>query len=138
MGPTGAVCALLKDAAENCHGAGRRGFLARTVNVFGLSQRRAERKRGWARATVREALQGDRPGIRWAGNVSARGRKPAEFRLPPLLADITDLVKEDLPADPTFRTTGLYCRASSHAATFELDSCWANSAGSELSTFQKS
>jgi hypothetical protein len=45
-------------------------------------------------------------------NFSGRGRKPAEAQLPHLLQDICDLVQESLQTDPTFRTTGLYCRLS--------------------------
>jgi hypothetical protein len=45
-------------------------------------------------------------------NFSARGRKPAEFHWPDLLEDICEVVKENLQTDPTFQTTGLYCRLS--------------------------
>ena len=41
---------------------------------------------------------------------SCRGRKPIEFHLPRLLDDIRDLVADPIQADPTFRTTRLYCR----------------------------
>lgn len=109
---TEAMCALLKGAAENYHGAERRDFMARTVEAFCLSQRQAERRLGWARATVRKALRETRSGIRCVDNFSARGRKPAESHLPQLLGDIHEVVKENLQTDPTFRSTGLYCRLS--------------------------
>jgi hypothetical protein len=109
---TEAACELLKDAAEKHHGAERRRFMARTVKAFGLSQRKAELRLGWARATVRKALHEADSGVCSVDNFSARGRKPCELHLPRLLADIADVVKENLQTDPTFRTTGLYCRLS--------------------------
>jgi len=106
------VCVLLKQTAEAFHGAQRRRFLAQTVEAFGLSQRQAELRLGWSRETVRKALHELHSGITCVDNFSARGRKPAEFRLPDLLGDIRDIVKENLQTDPTFQSTGLYCRLS--------------------------
>jgi hypothetical protein len=103
---------LLKETAKTFHGAGRRRFMAETVGAFGLSQRQAELQLGWARDTIRKAQHEIRSGITCLDNFSARGRKPAESHLPHLLYDITDLVKDHLQADPTFQTTGLYCRLS--------------------------
>jgi hypothetical protein len=104
------VCVLLKQTAEAFHGAQRRRFMAETVEAFGLSQRQAELRPGWARDTVRKAQHELHSGIRCLDNFSARGRKPAEFHLPHLLQDICDLVQDNLQTDPTFQTTGLYCR----------------------------
>jgi hypothetical protein len=114
------ACELLKDAALKHHGAERRRFMARTVRAFGLSQRQAEERLGWARATVRKALQEADAGIRCVDNFSARGRKPAEFHLPHLLTDIAEVVKEHLQTDPTFQTTGLYCRLSAPQVRSQL------------------
>jgi len=109
---TAAVCALLQETAEAFHGARRRRFLAETVEAFGLSQRQAERQLGWTRDTIRKAQHELHSGITCMDNFSARGREPAEFHLPHLFGDIRDLVRDHLQTDPTFRTTGLYCRLS--------------------------
>ena len=109
---TASACALLRETARSFQGARRRRFMAETVAAFGLSQRQAELLLGWSRDTVRKAQHELRSGITCLDNFSARGRKPAEAHLPDLLQDITDVVKDHLQADPTFQTTGLYCRLS--------------------------
>jgi hypothetical protein len=109
---TAAVCELLRETAGAFHGAQRRRFMAETAAAFGLSQRQADRQLGWARDTLRKAQRELRSGITCVDNFSARGRKPAEFHLPDLLQDIRDLVRDQLQTDPTFQTTGLYCRLS--------------------------
>src|SRR5262245_347990 len=106
------ACVLLKQTAEAFHGAQRRRFMAQTVEAFGLSQRQAEFRLGWSRDTVRNGLHELHSGITCVDNFSARGRKPAELHLPNLLGDIGDVVKENLQTDPTFQSTGLYCRLS--------------------------
>lgn len=109
---TEAACELLKRTARAFKGAQRRRFIADTLEAFGLSQRQAELRLGWSCETIRKAQHESRTGITCCDNFSARGRKPAEHHLPRLLADITDLVKDHLQTDPTFQTTGLYCRLS--------------------------
>jgi hypothetical protein len=109
---TAEVCALLKETAVTFQGDKRRRFMAQAVEAFRLSQRQAELRLGWARDTVRKALHELHSGIGCVDNFAARGRKPAEFHLPHLLGDIRDVVKENLQTDPTFQTTGLYCRLS--------------------------
>jgi transposase len=109
---TAAVCVLLQGTAKAFHGAQRRRFIAETVEAFGLSQRQAERELGWTRDTIRKAQHELHSGITCADNFSARGRKPTEFHLPHLLQDLRDLVQDNLQTDPTFQTTGLYCRLS--------------------------
>ena len=109
---TAAGCVLLKGTANAFHGAQRRRFLAESVEAFGLSQRQAERQLGWARDTIRKAQHELHSGITCVDNFSARGRKPAEFHLPYLFQDIRALVQDHLQTDPTFQTTGLYCRLS--------------------------
>jgi hypothetical protein len=94
--------------------------MAETVAALGLSQRRAERQLGWARDTIRKARHELRSGITCADNFSARGRKPAEFHLPDLFPDICDLVRDNLQTDPTFQTTGLYCRLSASEVRKQL------------------
>src|SRR5947208_1249178 len=117
---TAAACELLKETAKTFKGAERRRFMARTVAAFGLSQRQAESHLGWARDTVRKAQHESRSGITCIDNFSARGRKPAEFHLPHLFGDLTDLVKDHLQTDPTFQTTGLYCRVSARHVRDQL------------------
>jgi hypothetical protein len=109
---TAAVCVLLQETAEVFHGAQRRRFMAETVEAFRLSQRQAERQLGWARDTLRKARHELHSGITCVDNFSARGRKPSEFHMPHLLQDMRDLVHDHLQTDPTFQTTGLYCRLS--------------------------
>jgi hypothetical protein len=107
-----AVRVLLQETAQAFHGGRRRRFLAETVEAFGLSQRQAERQLGWSRDTIRKAQQERHSGLTCCDNFSARGRKPAESHLPHLVEDRCDLVRDQLQADPTFQTTGLYCRLS--------------------------
>jgi hypothetical protein len=109
---TEAMAVLLKNTAEEFHGARRRRYMAETVEAFDLGQRQVERQLGWARDTVRKALHEFHSGITCVDNFSARGRKPCEFHLPHLFQDIRDLVAENLQTDPTFQTTRLYCRLS--------------------------
>jgi hypothetical protein len=106
------VRTLLIDTAHSLRGAERRRFLAQAVDRLGLGQREAHRQLGWDRSTLRKALHELRSGITCCDACSARGRKPAEFHLPRLLDDIRDLVRDQCQADPTFRTTRLYCRLS--------------------------
>lgn len=117
---TAAACELLKKTVKVHKGAQRRRFIAETVEAFGLSQRQAEIHLGWARDTIRKAQHELRSGITCSDNFCARGRKPAEFHLPRLLHDVTDLVKDHLQTDPTFRTTGLYCRLSARFVRDQL------------------
>jgi hypothetical protein len=112
MDLTDAMCGYFKKTAETFQGAERRRFMAETVEAFELSQRQAERLLGWARDTVRKAMHEFHSGITCVDNYSARGRKPCEFHLPHLFADIRDLVADHLQTDPTFQTTRLYCRLS--------------------------
>ena len=107
---TASACALLKETAKAFGGARCRLFIAETVEAFGLSQRQAHLQLGWSRDIIRKAQHELRTGITCADNFSGRGRKPAEFHWPGLLPDICDLVKDHLQTDPTFQTTGLFCR----------------------------
>lgn len=117
---TAAACELLKRTATTFKGPQRRRFIAETVEAFGLSQRQAELRLGWSCETTRKAQHELRSGITCHDNFGARGRKPAEHHLPRLLADVTDLVKDHLQTDPTFRTTGLYCRLSAREVRDQL------------------
>ena len=113
----------LMETARSFHGAQRRRFMAQTVQALGLSQRQVALALGWARDTVRKGLHELHSGITCFDNFSARGRKPIEVRLPSLLADICDLVQDHLQTDPTFQTTGLYCRLSAPEVRKQLIAC---------------
>jgi hypothetical protein len=105
------MCSFIqKTACSFKVGAPRRRYMAQTLETFGLGQRQAQRLFGWGRDTLRKAVQEQRSGITCLDAFTRRGRKPAEFHLPQLLDDITDLVKDHLQPDPTFQTTRLYCR----------------------------
>jgi hypothetical protein len=120
MALTAAMCVWLQETAEAFHGAQRRRFMAQTVQAFGPSQRQTERQLGWSRDTIRKAEHELHSGITGADNFSARGRKPAEVHLPHLFPDLCDLVRDNLQTDPTFQTTGLYCRLSASEVRKQL------------------
>src|ERR1700752_5277642 len=104
------VCAFIRETSEAFSGPRRRRYIARTLEQFPLSQRRAQRLFGWGRDTIRKARHEARTGITCLDATSRRGRKPAEFHLPRLLDDIRAIVGDHCQTDPTFRTTRLYCR----------------------------
>jgi hypothetical protein len=91
-------------------GPARRRYMADTVTTLGLGQRQAYLLFGWGRDTLRKALHERRTGLTCQDATSCRGRKPIEHHLPRLLEDIRGIVKDHVQADPTFRTTRLYCR----------------------------
>ena len=103
---------LLIETAELLSGAERRRFMANTLNKLQLGQRQAAGLFGWGRDTLRKAGHEMRTGLTCADAFGLRGRKPVEFHLPHLFDDLRDLVQDHLQTDPTFRTTGLYCRLS--------------------------
>jgi hypothetical protein len=107
------VVELISRTADNFPwGPARRRYMADTVTKLGLGQRQAFCLFGWGRDTLRKALHEHRTGITCQDATSCRGRKPIESHLPNLLEDIRDLVKDYVQADPTFRTTRIYCRLS--------------------------
>ena len=103
---------LLIETAESLSGAERRRFMANTLNKLQLGQRQAAGLFGWGRDTLRKAAHELRRGLTCADAFGLRGRKPIEFHLPHLLDDLRGLVQDHLQIDPTFQTTGLYCRLS--------------------------
>jgi hypothetical protein len=105
------VVTLIRHTADTFPwGPARRRYMADTVTTLGLSQRQTYLLFGWGRDTLRKALHERRTGITCQDATNCRGRKPIEFYLTHLLDDITDLVKDHVQTDPTFRTTRLYCR----------------------------
>jgi hypothetical protein len=107
---TEAMRTLLIDTADSLRGAHRRRFMAQTVDRLGLGQRQAQRQLGWTRDTLRKAQHELRSGVTCLDAFAARGRKPVEFHLPQLRADIQAIVQDHCQTDPTFRTTRRYCR----------------------------
>lgn len=104
------VCAFIRDTADAFPGLARRRYIARTLEQFALSQRRAQRLFGWGRDTIRKAQHEARSGITCLDATSSRGRKPAEHHLPHLLDDIRAIAQDHCQTDPTFQTTRLYSR----------------------------
>lgn len=103
---------LLIETAESLSGADRRRFMANTLSKLQLGQREAAGLFGWGRDTLRKAGHEMRTGLTCADAFCLRGRKPVEFHLPQLFDDLRSLVRDHLQTDPTFQTTGLYCRLS--------------------------
>ena len=109
---TGALHDLLIETADSLSGAERRRFMANTLNKLQLGQREAAGLFGWGRDTLRKAGHELRTGLTCADAFCLRGRKPVELRLPHLFDDLRGLAQHHLQTDPTFQTTGLYCRLS--------------------------
>lgn len=103
---------LLIETAESLSGADRRRFMANTLSKLQLGQREAAGLFGWGRDTLRKAGHEARTGLTCADAFCLRGRKPIESHLPHLFDDLRSLVQDHLQTDPTFQTTGLYCRLS--------------------------
>ena len=117
---TGALRDLLIETADSLSGAERRRFMANALNKLQLGQRQAAGLFGWGRDTLRKAGHEMRTGLTCADAFGLRGRKPVEFHLPHLFDDLRDLVQDHLQTDPTFQTTGLYCRLSAPAVRKQL------------------
>jgi hypothetical protein len=103
---------LLIETAGALSGAERRHFMANTLNKLQLGHREAAGLFGCGRDTLRKACHELRTGLTCADAFDRRGRKPVEFHLPHLFDDRRGLVQDHLQTDPTFQTTGLYCRLS--------------------------
>jgi hypothetical protein len=115
------VKTLLREAAQALTGSERRRFLARTVEELGPGgQRRAERELGWSRKTIRKGQRELTSGVTCVDAFALRGRKPAEVRLPHLLADLEAIVTGQSQTDPTFRSTRLYTRLTASEVRRQL------------------
>lgn len=91
-------------------GVQRRRYMADTLDTLHLKQRQAQQLFGWGRDTIRKACHERRSGLTCVDAFRCRVRKPAEFHLPSLLADIHEIVQDQVQVDPTFQTTRQYCR----------------------------
>jgi hypothetical protein len=111
---------LLIETAESLCGAERRRFMSNTLDKLQLGQRQAAGLFGWGRDTLRKACHERRSGLTCADAFCGRGRKPVEFHRPHLFDDLRGLVQDPLQTDPTFQTTGLYCRLSASEVRKQL------------------
>jgi len=108
---TESLKSLFIQTAQTLKGSARRVFLARTVAELGRGgQRRAQRELRWCRDSIRKGTHELTTGIPSQDAFHRRGRKPAEARLPHLLADITEIVDGQSQTDPQFRNNRLYTR----------------------------
>ena len=113
MRPSPEMIPVLIDTAQALKGTQKRLFLARTVGAMGRGgQRWAEDHLGWSRVTIRKGIHELRSGLTCLDAFSARGRRPAEGRLPRLLDDIKDIADGQSQADPRFQTDRLFTRIS--------------------------
>lgn len=100
---------LLNNTRAKLKGADRRQFMAQVVMLMGSGgQRRAERKLGWTRDTIRKGVRELETGCVCVDDFSSRGRKPIEEKFPSLLDDIKNIVEPVCQTDPTFHSTQLY------------------------------
>jgi hypothetical protein len=101
---------LIKLAAETLTGQQRRLFQAQVTRALcDGSPRRAERRFGFGRETVRTGLGELDSGIRCVEDFPARGRVPMERADPRLAADIRDIVEPHTHADPELKADRRYC-----------------------------
>lgn len=109
---TDSLKVLLKDTATRLKGTERRQFMAQVVQSLGRGGAvQAERELGWNRGTVRKGLYELEHGLIHDA-FEQRGRKPAEAKLPQLLADIQAIVEPQTQADPSLTSQRLYTRLS--------------------------
>ena len=108
---TETVIAFLTKTAAALKGCTRRIFMADAVEQLGPGgQRRAEKKLGWARTTIRMGQREGKSGMHCLPAYGLRGRKPVESELPNLLADIKSIAEGFSQTDPQFRNERLYTR----------------------------
>jgi transposase len=104
---------LLIRTATWLTGNARRRFQADVARTLcGGSARRAERRFGWGRQTVRTGLGEVATGIRCLEHFAARGQPRLEDANPQLAADIRELVEPQTHADPELKTPRQYTNLS--------------------------
>jgi transposase len=112
---------LLQRGAERLTGHQRRLFMAEvTLQLCGGSARRAERRFGWGRDTVKKGLHEYQQGIRCLENFSARGRPRWEEKSAPLAQDLRELAEPHTQADPELKTARRYTNLSAREALEQL------------------
>ncbi len=111
---------MIQRGAERLTGHQRRLFQAEVaLELCGGSARRAERRFGWGRETVRQGLHELRTGVRCLEHFSARGQPRLEDQDPQLAQDIRDLVEPRTHADPELKSERRYTNLSARE-TLEL------------------
>jgi hypothetical protein len=107
---------LLKSAARQLRGVGRRMFLAEVCNeLCNGSPRVAEARFGWGRETIEKGMteRAESPETRDARPGSGnRGRKPWEEQHPQMAVDIRLIVEPHTQTDPELKTDRLYTNMS--------------------------
>jgi predicted exporter len=104
------IISWLKETANLLHGAERRMYMAKSVQLLGKGgASQAQRMLGWDRNTIRKG-QSELTSGPIRDDFSARGRKKAEHHLPDLLSDIQKIAEPECQTDPTFYTEKLYTR----------------------------
>ena len=112
---------LLKRAAQLLTGAKRRRFQAEVAQKYlGGTARRAETVFGWGREAVKTGLEELASGSVQPGELSRRGRRRTEHRLPQLAEDLRQLLDADSQVDPKFQTEFLYTRKTAENVQAEL------------------
>lgn len=100
---------LIRSAARRMASQQRRLFLAEiTIDLCDGNPRRAERRFGWGRETIRKGMQELQSGTTAEDNFSARGRPRAEDKDPQLASDIREIVEPHSQADPEMKSTRCY------------------------------
>jgi hypothetical protein len=100
---------LLRLAAQRLTGHQRRFFQAQVcLTLCDGNPRRAERRFGWGRHTVRQGLHELQSGVRCREDFKARGRRRSEDRDPQLAQDIRTIVEPHAYADPEVTSARRY------------------------------
>jgi hypothetical protein len=101
---TGELKTTCIETAQTLKSSDRRVFMARIVKALGRGgQSRAARELGWCRDTIRKGMRELESGQRQVDNLSARGRKKAEEKLPHLLEDLRAIVEGKVKPTQPFR-----------------------------------
>jgi len=104
---------LLRQGADRLKGHERRLFMAEvTLKRCEGNARKAERRFGWGRETVRKGLHELQQGIRCLENFAARARPRREEKMPQLAQDIRAIVEPHTQADPELKSARRYSNLS--------------------------
>ena len=100
---------LLRSAAGRLRGVEHRLFIAEVTELLcDGNPRRAERRFGWGRETIRKGQHERQSGLRCVENFAARGRPRWEDEVPQRAADIRDIVEPHTQADPELKSARRY------------------------------
>lgn len=105
--------ALLMSGARRLTGGQRRAFLAEvTRDLCDGCPRRAERRFGWGRETIRKGLCELEHQVQIVDQFSRRGRPRSEAKRPQLAADIRAIVEPHTQSDPELKSSRQYTNLS--------------------------